>query len=407
MPSRVLAVAIIIALILSIGMQGVKITSANPTWGTSTTPIPPITDPPLVIINSPSSTVNSNPVPLNITIIQPDSWISKHNMTLPNSWVDNSDSVVVGQNKIESVSCIIDGHSTVLWNGTYFGFAVTYYLPRVTEFSADINVGKGQHSLQINVVATSDYAIAGIIPFAYKKYNISANQSITFSLLNGSESFGSPKVDNIESSYAIWQSSTIITPSPTITNSTHSTKLFTPEFIARALNESTVELVITNQEFTKSDSVNALFYDYRVKNHNSEIWALLGGIGQLQSDSKTTTITVKTPYPSDYPFTEGMKQVVNSTSLDFQVRAKTGNYTIVNKQSGTTTYFNDSDTSNWSNLQTVDLSQPLSQHSTTTTQDLTTYLLPISITVALVILGVVVYQRRKIPKTISGEELES
>ena len=83
-----------------------------------------------------------------------------------------------------------------------------------------------------------------------------------------------------------------------------------------------------------------------------------------------------------------MKQVVNSTLLDFQVRAKTGNYTVVYKQSGATTYFNDSDTSNWSNLQTVDLSRPL---------DPTTYLLPIIIA-AIIATAIIIYGRSKASK---------
>ena len=147
-----------------------------------------------------------------------------------------------------------------------------------------------------------------------------------------------------------------------------STKPSPPEFTAQAPNESTIELIITNQPFIRSGIVNALVYDYQVRNHNSEIWSRHGGIGDLQSEANTTTITIKTPYQSDYPFSEGVKMLVNSSLLDFQVRARTGNYTIVYEQNGATIYFNASETSDWSVTQTVNLTQPLSPHPTATMQ---------------------------------------
>src|SRR5665647_1242242 len=168
-----------------------RVADANPTWGTSATPIPPIKDPPQIIINSPNSIEYVNPVPLNITIIQPDSWVSKHSMVLPNSYVDNSDSsnsVVVGQNTLRSITCIIDGQSIILWKSTPIGNdGVTYYLPRVTQFSAIMNLNKGQHNLQVNVLAVSEYVVEGIIPFAGRHYNISATQSTTFRVEDGSD----------------------------------------------------------------------------------------------------------------------------------------------------------------------------------------------------------------------------
>jgi len=194
-----------------------RVADANPTWGTSATPIPPIKDPPQIIINSPNSIEYVNPVPLNITIIQPDSWVSKHSMVLPNSYVDNSDSsnsVVVGQNTLRSITCIIDGQSIILWKSTPIGNdGVTYYLPRVTQFSAIMNLSKGQHNLQVNVLAVSEYVVEGIIPFAGRHYNISATQSTTFRVEDGSDA---PMIDNIKSSYVIWQSSSTSMPSPTI-----------------------------------------------------------------------------------------------------------------------------------------------------------------------------------------------
>ena len=218
MRGKIVAVAIAILLLLFLtSLQVVEVADANPTWGKPATPIPPIKDPPQIIINSPSPTVYSDPVPLSITIIQPDSWVTKQSMVLPNSYVDNSnssDSVVVGQNTLRSISCIIDGQSIILWKGTPCGYnAITYYLPRVTQFSAVMNVNKGQHNLQVNVIAVSDYVTEGIIPFAQKQYIISANQSTTFRVEDGSDA---PLVDNIKSSYVIWQSSSDSMPSSTI-----------------------------------------------------------------------------------------------------------------------------------------------------------------------------------------------
>ena len=210
-----MAECLILVLILLVDMHFVGFVVGNPTWGTSASPIPPITDPPQIIIDSPNPTVYNNPVPLNITIIQPDSWVSEHNWTLPNGYVDNSDSVVVGQNTLRSIICVIDGQSFTLWNGTYFGPGVAYCLPRVTQFSALMNLDRGQHSLQVNVIAVSEYVTEGIIPFAEKEYIISTNQSTTFYQQNDLDSFGTITINAIKSSYSIWDSSTNLTSSPT------------------------------------------------------------------------------------------------------------------------------------------------------------------------------------------------
>jgi hypothetical protein len=219
MKKAVIATTILAIIIIMESLALLDVSDANPTWGKPATPIPPIKDPPKIIINSPSSQTYINPVPLNITIIQPDSWISQHKMTLPNSYVDNSnssDGVVVGQNTLKSITCIIDGQSIILWQGTWIGSSgVTYYLPRVTQFSATMELSKGQHSLQVNVLAISDYVTEGIIPFAGKQYLISANQSTTFRVDGGSDS---PMIDDIKSSYVIWQSSSTSIPSPTISS---------------------------------------------------------------------------------------------------------------------------------------------------------------------------------------------
>ncbi len=224
-----LAATILSGLMVSLvaGMQVLEVARANPTWGTPATPIPPITDPPQIIITSPNSQEYNNPVPLNITIIQPNSWVTQHNMTLPEPWIDNSDNVVVGQNTLRSITCTIDGHSFTLWNGTYFDFGLTYYLPRVTQFSALMSLSKGQHDLQVNVSAISEYWVEGIIPFAYRTYNISTSQTIKFNVDNNTDSILSPTLYSVKSSYAIWPSQDS-TPSPTPTSTDSATETPNP-----------------------------------------------------------------------------------------------------------------------------------------------------------------------------------
>jgi hypothetical protein len=116
----------------------------------------------------------------------------------------NSTSIwVVGPNTLRSITCIVDGQSIILWNGTrgYQNWGVTYYLPKVSQFSAVMNVSKGQHNLQVNVLAVSEYSTEGIIPFANKEYLISAYQSTTFNVRNGSDAIWSPTIDNKKSPY--------------------------------------------------------------------------------------------------------------------------------------------------------------------------------------------------------------
>lgn len=225
MLKKLLAVTLATVVMLFAGLEAIEV-AANPTWGKPATPIPPITDPPQIIINSPYPTVYSNPVPLSITIIQPDSWVTNRSMTLPNGLSDNSDTVVVGRNTLRSITCIIDGQSIIIWKGTPCGQGITYYLPKVTQFSAVMSVSKGRHNLQVNVIAISEYATEGIIPFAQSEYIISANQSTTFYLGDNSDSTGSPTIDKLKSSYEIWPSSAVLTPqtlTPTPTQSLNPT----------------------------------------------------------------------------------------------------------------------------------------------------------------------------------------
>ena len=46
-----------------------------------------------------------------------------------------------------------------------------------------------------------------------------------------------------------------------------STKPSPPEFTLHTPNDSTIQLIIKNQVFTNSESVNAIMYNYKVKDH--------------------------------------------------------------------------------------------------------------------------------------------
>ncbi len=50
--------------------------------------------------------------------------------------------------------------------------------------------------------------------------------------------------------------------------SAHSSKPYAPEFTIQFLNDSSLQIVIENQGFTISSSVNSIIYYYRVKDHN-------------------------------------------------------------------------------------------------------------------------------------------
>src|SRR5665647_318752 len=166
-----------------------------------------------------------------------------------------------------------------------------------------------------------------------------------------------------------------------------STKPSPPEFTIQMPNDSTIQLVIKNQVFTNSESVNAIMYNYKVKDHYSEVWIRQGGDGQLQSDSETTIITIKTPYSSDYPFDSSMKRFLTSSLIDFQVQAKTGYYLhryVQGQMPGSSiqtdgyweTTFNISETSDWSNTQILTISSVSASPIPTSNSDPT--LIPIA-----------------------------
>jgi hypothetical protein len=213
------SIAIISILLIVVSVQAemqVEVVDANPTWGKPGTPIPPITDPPQIIIESPNNGAYNNPVPLIITIIIPDSWV-------PEQGIDSANKLVGGRNTLRSINCIIDGQSIILWNGTLITpYGITYFMPKVSQFSADITVGKGQHNLQVSVLALSQYRTEGIVPFSDKEYLISANQSSTFTVIKASDAILSPKIDNIKNPYpfpqkTLNQPTSTPAPNPTFT----------------------------------------------------------------------------------------------------------------------------------------------------------------------------------------------
>jgi len=140
---KVLAAAFIVALLFSAAalFQFVSLASANPFLGT---PVPPAyqtpnKDPPIVTIQSPlNTTYYENEVSLNFTVIQPDSWFKPDIHCY-----------------IENISYQLDGGQVV----TLFEPSPTLYeLPETKQFSIVLKgVTGGQHTLQVNVSAESQY----------------------------------------------------------------------------------------------------------------------------------------------------------------------------------------------------------------------------------------------------------
>ena len=125
-----------------------------------------------------------------------------------------------------------------------------------------------------------------------------------------------------------------------------STKPLPPKFSITTVPG--INLVIENQAFANSTSVNSIVYYWKVKDHYSEGWATSNNF-QRQSNSKTTIIGV-------YPATLYMLWVLGtSTLLDFQVQAATGNYTAPDKFGPPTLgpTFVKSEESDWSSTQTI------------------------------------------------------
>jgi hypothetical protein len=172
-----------------------------------------------------------------------------------------------------------------------------------------------------------------------------------------------------------------------------STKPSPPNFTIQMPNNSTIQLVIENQAFTNSSSVNSIVYYYRVKDHNSNMW-LKSGNYNLQSNSKTTIISIP-PLPGMSLLDSILSSPLlnNSTLLDFQVQAETGYYAITNKSGPpplispapqnwhTEITFNPAETSDWSPTQTITI--PASSVSPSPTPSIPEF--PATLALAIVI----------------------
>ena len=186
-----------------------------------------------------------------------------------------------------------------------------------------------------------------------------------------------------------------------------STKPSAPKFTIQMPNNSTIQLIVENQAFTNSSSVNSIVYYFRVKDHNSDLW-LESGNYNLQSNSKTTIISIP-PLPGMSLLNSILSSPLlrNSTLLDFQIQAKTGYYAITQKpgyipgaptqpQSGdgySEITFNPAETSDWSNTQTVNLNQTSTTSTTSTVPEFSwLIILPLFLSTILVL---VLFRKRK------------
>jgi hypothetical protein len=116
------------------------VATANPYPNISFSPTEPCTDPPLIILQSPSNTtLHENDVPLDFIVTKPDSWLQA---PYTNSCY------------IAGVKCWIDGKLV-----TFYNPIVTLYNPNWKIYFSTVLVGlsEGQHTLQINVTAWSHY----------------------------------------------------------------------------------------------------------------------------------------------------------------------------------------------------------------------------------------------------------
>ena len=160
--------------------------------------------------------------------------------------------------------------------------------------------------------------------------------------------------------------SAVMSLSQSVTFAQSTTKPSAPQFTIQVISGSSLQLVIENQDFISSSSVNAIIYYYRVKDHYGDQW-MIDRNGQLQSDSNTTVIAIPS-YPSEYLFGHPSHPLSNISVLDFQLQAETGYYlenyvegqmpgALLETDGYWETTFNKSETSDWSSTQTVNLSE--------------------------------------------------
>jgi len=140
-----------------------------------------------------------------------------------------------------------------------------------------------------------------------------------------------------------------------------STEPSPPNFTIQIPNSNTIQLVIENQAFINTSSVNSVIYYYRVKPHNSDVWNEFEDY-TLQSNSDITIISIP-PLPGMPSSILSTPQFDNITLIDFQVQAVTGFYSITwetgyvpgmpSEQGYDQITFNPAESSDWSTTQTV------------------------------------------------------
>jgi len=184
-----------------------------------------------------------------------------------------------------------------------------------------------------------------------------------------------------------------------------STKPSVPQFTIKLQNNSTIQLVIENQPFTNSSSVNSLLYQFRVKDHYSDKWVIAKSIDHLQSSSTYTELTI----PLEHPL---LPPPANYTMLDFQLQAITGFYSITQKPGSipgapihfqspdgyTEITFNPAESSDWSKTQTVNLNQTSTTPSPTPKEVLPTNLAVVVslITIIIIVLAVAILFKKRL-----------
>ena len=131
------------------------------------------------------------------------------------------------------------------------------------------------------------------------------------------------------------------------------------------VDNSSIEFKITNQRFTPSGTVNAIYYLLRVKIPSVGVWSELHSTNtyHIQSNGTYTILNLPISSPNLLP-----PSFWNASSVDFQLQAQTGYYSEKYMQGqmpgaplNTTGYwetsFNPADKSDWSNTQTVSLTE--------------------------------------------------
>jgi hypothetical protein len=155
-----LSAATILALLISLvaGLQVVEVAKANSIrlyW----VPTSPDTSLPQVTIGSPSqnTTYNSNEIPLNFTVVMPESWFTN----------DPTGQAPIGDycnGKILSIQIIVDDkqvHNISVSNDSYLPYSSGLPLRKNLTISANLGVSEGNHILIVHVIGESYYMPTG------------------------------------------------------------------------------------------------------------------------------------------------------------------------------------------------------------------------------------------------------